>query len=121
MKVLVVDDNAEVRNGLAKVLRRAGFDVYTAGHGLEALAELERRSFDAIVSDIMMPVMDGMRFHETIIQRYPDMARRVLFISAWFDDPKVKSFLDSTGCPVLSKPFDISDFVTRVKQLAGTA
>jgi two-component system cell cycle sensor histidine kinase/response regulator CckA len=118
MRVLVVDDNVGVRNGLAKVLRRAGFEVHTAGHGLEALAELEWRSFDAIVCDISMPVMDGMEFHQAMRERYPDMVRRILFVSAWSDDPKVQSFLDSAGCPVLAKPFEIAEFVARVKEVA---
>lgn len=118
MEVLIVEDNPEVRTGLARVLGRAGFAVSTAENGLEALAELEHRSFHAVVCDIMMPVLDGIRLYELMETQYPTMAQRVLFVSAWFDDPKVQAFLARTQRPVLTKPFEIQQFVSVVRQVA---
>lgn len=121
MKVLVVDDNPEVRAGLARVLQRAGFDVVAAENGLAALAELEREQFAAVVCDIVMPVMDGIRLYEVIVQQYPAVVGKMLFMSASLGDPRVEAFLKATKCPVLAKPFDISEFVGQVRRLAGTA
>lgn len=59
--ILLVEDNHEVRGGLARVLRQEGFEVVTAENGLDALAKLETATFRAIICDIMMPVMDGIR------------------------------------------------------------
>jgi len=115
--VLLVDDNQNVREGLARVLRKSGFAVATAQNGLEALAALEGNSYGAIVCDIMMPVMDGIRLYQLIEARHPDAAKHILFVSAWFDDPEVQSFLDRTGRPVLRKPFEIGDLLKAVREV----
>lgn len=118
MDVLIVEDNADVRAGLAKVLGRAGFEVSTAENGLVALAAIQGRPFHAVVCDIMMPVLDGIRLYELMKEQYPEAASRVLFVSAWFDDPKVQAYLERTERPVLTKPFDIQEFLAVVKRVA---
>lgn len=120
VRVLVVDDNRGVREGLAKVLTLEGFQVTTAENGVAAFAEAQARPFDAIVLDIMMPVLDGMRLYEALATELPEAATRILFVSAWFDDPDVQRFLDRTGQPVLGKPFDIHELVRLIKTLAAT-
>ncbi len=117
--VLVVDDNRGVRDGLAKALSLEGFRVSTAENGLAAFAETEKQPFDAIVLDIMMPVLDGMQLYETLAAEDPKAAKRIMFVSAWFDDPDVQRFLDRTGQPVLGKPFDIHELVRLIRTLAA--
>lgn len=119
LSVLLVDDNQSVREGLARVLRSSGYAVATAENGLEALAALEENRYRAIICDIMMPVMDGIRLYQLIEARHPDAIKHVLFVSAWFDDPEVQSFLDRTGRPVLRKPFEITDFLKAVQEVAA--
>ena len=118
MHLLLADDDVRVRDGLAKVLRRYGFRVETAENGLAAFAELQRRTFDAIVSDIKMPFMDGMRLYERLATDYPESAQRVVFITGYADDLKVHEFLDATGQPLLHKPFDVVDLVRAVRAIA---
>lgn len=117
--VLLVEDNHEVREGLARVLRQWGFEVATAENGLEALAKLEGGTYRAVVCDIMMPVMDGIRLYQLLELRHPQMAKHVMFVSAWFDDPEVQAFLARTGCPILRKPFEINDFIRAVEEVAA--
>ena len=119
MSVLLVDDNQNVREGLARVLRRSGYAVATAENGLEALAALEGNRYRAIICDIMMPVMDGIRLYQLIEARHPDATKHVLFVSAWFDDPEVQSFLTRTGRPVLRKPFEIAELIKAVQDVAA--
>jgi two-component system response regulator MprA len=119
LSVLVVDDNRGVRDGLAKALAVEGFQVRTADNGLAAFAEAQNQAFDAIVLDIMMPVIDGMHLYEALVAEDPAAASRVLFVSAWFDDPDVERFLRRTGRPVVAKPFDIHDIVRRVRLVAA--
>jgi two-component system NtrC family sensor kinase len=119
LSILLVDDNHEVREGLARVLRSSGYTVATAENGLEALTALEADQYRAVICDIMMPVMDGIRLYQLIQARHPDATKHVLFVSAWFDDPEVQSFLTQTGRPVLQKPFDISDFLKAVQEVAA--
>lgn len=117
--ILLVDDNHEVREGLARVLRRSGFEVATAENGLDALAKLEGQDYQAMVVDIMMPVMDGIRLFQILEVAHPRLARRVMFVSAWFDDPDVQAFLARTGRPILRKPFEIPDFIRAVEEVAA--
>lgn len=119
MDVLLADDDVRVRDGLAKVLRRYGFRVETAENGLAAIAELQQKSYDAIVSDIKMPFMDGMRLYERLTADFPESAERVVFITAYADDLEVGEFLDATGQPVLHKPFDVVDLVRAVRAITG--
>ena len=90
MDVLVVDDNRIVRNGLAKLLQSEGYQVAMAEHGLAALLKIQEHPYGVIVCDIMMPVMDGMTLYERLDAEYPAEARRVLFMTAWPDEPQVK-------------------------------
>lgn len=119
LTVLLVEDNHEVREGLARVLRRSGYDVATAENGLDALAKLEGGEFRAVISDIMMPVMDGIRLYQVLEVRHPQVAKHVMFVSAWFDDPEVQAFLARTGRPILRKPFEIPDFIRAVQEVAA--
>lgn len=113
--VLLADDDLRVRDGLAKVLRRYGFRVETAENGVAAFVEIQQKTFDAIVSDIKMPFMDGMRLYERVATDYPETAERVVFITGYADDLEVQEFLDATGQPVLRKPFDVVDLVRAVR------
>ena len=58
-KVLVVEDDRDLRQLFARVLQRSGYETLEAGDGQQALEVLEREYVDVIISDIMMPVMDG--------------------------------------------------------------
>lgn len=118
--VLVVDDNRVVRQGLRKVLAAAGYQVETAANGVEGLLVAERRPPAAIVCDIMMPVMDGMRFFERLAATAPELTRRVLFVTAWADDAAIESFLERSGQPTLQKPFEVPDLLRAVKQVMGS-
>lgn len=119
--VLVIDDNAVVRAGLARVLRRAGYQVTTAPHGLAALLAVGRRPYRAIVCDIMMPVMDGVDFFRETVKLHPEVAARVLFVTAWADEPTIQPLLVETGRPILQKPFEMDEFLSAVRQVASAA
>jgi CheY-like chemotaxis protein len=68
--VLVVDDDADIRESLAHVLAEEGYQVSEAANGLQALAEMERGHPDVVLLDLMMPVMDGWKTLE-ILRRTP--------------------------------------------------
>jgi DNA-binding response OmpR family regulator len=77
-RVLVVDDEANIRLTLATLLRRAGFDVTAAEGGKEAIALLAQQTFDLMVVDLKMPEVDGMQVVATARLRQPDIAIIVL-------------------------------------------
>ena len=119
MDVLIVDDNTRVRSSLARILERAGLVVDTAENGLAAYAEVQIHPYRVIVVDIQMPFMDGIEFYEELRVDYPDLARRVVFVTAWTGEPAIRTFLEDTGRPFLEKPFDVVDFVKVVRHIAA--
>jgi len=69
--LLIVDDEAEIREMLSRHFRYLGYDVSTAEHGVDALSVLDDRKVDIVISDIIMPEMDGIELLRAIRQQYP--------------------------------------------------
>ncbi len=77
-QILIVDDEASIRLTLGALLKRTGYDVTPAENGMEAVALLEKHSFDLMLVDLKMPVMDGMQVVAAARKRQPDIAIIVL-------------------------------------------
>ena len=102
--VLVVDDDAEIREIVATVLEDDGYRVDTASNGAEALRKANDHQPDAVVLDAMMPVMDGWEFLAQWRTRPVEDRAPVLVVSAVRD---WRTALDSGAQGYLSKPFDL--------------
>lgn len=118
-QVLLVDDDPAVRQVVGKALGQAGFQVTAVDNGLAALAAIQTHSFGVVVSDIRMDFLDGMRFYQELEAEYPEVQKRVLFVSAWANDPEVDAFVERTGRPLLRKPFELRDLLDLVKDTAA--
>ena len=117
--VLLVEDNAGVRAFAAEVLSRAGYDVRSAHHGVEAL-ELMRKyesSIDVVVTDVVMPEMGGRPLVEQLRKRRPQLP--VLYVTAYTDDASMIDELKATGARLLEKPFTASQLAEAVASLGG--
>jgi CheY-like chemotaxis protein len=79
--VLVVDDEPEILALLDEVLGREGYAVEVAASGREALARIDGRAFDLIISDVRMPDVDGRELYRLLRAGRPDLADRVLFLT----------------------------------------
>ena len=110
LSVLVVEDDPDTRAGMRKVLVESGFAVTEVDDGLRALEVVAARRFDAIVCDLRLPYLPGGGFYEALVKRDPELARRVIFVSAIAHDPAVRRFLDGTGRPCVAKPFEFASF-----------
>jgi CheY-like chemotaxis protein len=79
-RLLFVDDEAMVLDGLRRALHgmREGWEMRFVESGAAALEALEKERYDAVVSDMRMPMMDGAQLLEEVKQRYPDMVRMIL-------------------------------------------
>jgi CheY-like chemotaxis protein len=104
-RLLIVDDEPEVGALLADILRRDAATIEVAASGREALQRMSEREFDAILTDLRMPEMDGLELYRQIEQRWPQRARLVVFITGDALSPTVQKFLAGTGQPYLEKPF----------------
>ena len=77
--ILVVDDEPSVIRGLTRLLRRDGHTVDTAPNGRMALARLQERAYDLILSDLRMPELDGSGLYQALAQ-YPELQQRFVFL-----------------------------------------
>ena len=95
MNILLVDDEPTYRVLAADFLRTEGWQVFTAGHGGEALDVLAKQKVDVVVSDIYMPVMDGLKFRKAV-REMPAFAQiPFLFISAYDDEYTMTAIKDA--------------------------
>jgi CheY-like chemotaxis protein len=118
MRVLVVDDNVTVRRALVRLLATQGIQAAGAENGEAALVRVQEEDFDVILCDLMMPLMDGMTFYDDLSVLRPDLTSRVIFVSAWVDEPEVKDFLGRTKRPVVPKPFEMPELVRQIRAVA---
>ena len=116
-RVLVVDDEAEIADLMRDFLEGAGYEVATAESGAVALEMLKEVRFDVIVSDLRMPDIDGAALWREVRERWPELARRMLFVTGDTLSRGADSFLAETGCPSLEKPFSRKALLERVKGL----
>ena len=97
MNILIVDDNKEGRYMLESLLKGSGYGFVSAENGIEALEILEKKSINMIISDILMPKMDGFAFCR--ICESDDSLRKIPFIfyTATYTDKKDEEFALSLG------------------------
>ena len=117
MKILVVEDTAEVQRSLTRVLERAGHQVVVAENGLEALAQLGAGTFEAVVCDLALPFLQGNRFYAQLRDDYPALAQRTVFVTGFTGDASAEKFLKGTGQPYLSKPFEASELLAALESV----
>jgi PAS domain S-box-containing protein len=105
-RVLVVDDEPDIADVLAEILRLDGFTVDTASGGRGALELLDDATYELVISDLRMPDMDGPTLFRTLERTRPEVARRMLFVTGDTLSPDASAFVEASGVPVIEKPFD---------------
>ena len=112
-KLLVVDDEPNIRELLSTSLRFAGFEVVSAGNGREALVAAEEHSPDLAVLDVMLPAMDGF----TVTRRLRAAGKHfpVLFLTAKDDTEDKVTGLTVGGDDYVTKPFSLDEVVARIR------
>lgn len=115
--ILLVDDEAGVRDLIATVLRRRGYNVLTASDGSNALSvvEAQAQSINLIITDVVMPVMGGREFAERARALLPNVP--TLFISGYHEDSIFREGLLPPGTRMLQKPFILDELVQVVEEL----
>lgn len=111
-KILVVEDEVQLRQLIVEYLTDEGYETVAAGDGLEALKLLEKRACDMIVTDVMMPKMDGFTLAERV--RKNDEAIPILFLTALGDKPSKKLGFKLGIDDYMTKPFDLDELAFRV-------
>jgi two-component system cell cycle response regulator CpdR len=116
-KILLAEDDESMRLYLARALERVGYLVTSVDRGTAALPLLEAESFDLLLTDIVMPEMDGIELAQKAAVMAPQM--RVMFITG-FAAVALKAGKAAPEAKVLSKPFHLRDLVAEVDRLFQT-
>jgi two-component system NtrC family sensor kinase len=103
--ILIVDDEPEIREALAEILTVARHRVVTASSGREALERMAAEHYDAILTDIRMPDLDGRALYQEIERRWPRHAGRIVFVTGDTLASALREFVSESGRPVIEKPF----------------
>ena len=122
LKVLIVDDSSVMRKIIERALRQAGLnlgDVLEASNGAEGLAEAKKGGLDIILSDINMPVMDGLEFLKNLASVDAARGVPVVMITTEGSEARVVEALSAGAKGYLRKPFTPEQVKDRVTPLLG--
>ena len=114
--ILLVEDEAELRNVNAEFLSSLGYTVVCAGGGPEALAMLDTAgSIDLVITDVVMPKMSGREFAEQLLLLRPNT--RLLYVSGYPDDVVLQNGISMHGMLYLQKPYSLKELACKVQTL----
>jgi two-component system NtrC family sensor kinase len=108
-RLLVVDDEASLASGLARLLHRDGYRVDTVANGRLALTQLEAHAYDLILCDVRMPELDGPSLYRLVERQQPHLCQRFIFLTGDTLEPVTQAFLEASGTLCLPKPFTIAE------------
>lgn len=113
--ILVVDDEASLREMTAEILMQSGYQVHTAANGREALELLKTQSVDILFSDILMPEMDGHELARQVRQQFPQI--KIQLVSGYSQVGDAAHERDELYEKLLHKPFNSDDVLRCIKEL----
>ena len=116
--VLLVDDNEATRTLITAILQR-DFHVHTAMDGMDAIERLRTNQYATILLDLRMPQYDGFSVLDFLKANAPDMLRNVLVVTAVLTQKETDRAKAYGVCDIITKPFDVENFLERVKKCAG--
>jgi two-component system cell cycle response regulator CpdR len=115
MKILLAEDDNDMRRFLVKALENAGYDVASFDNGLSAYNRLREEPFELLLTDIVMPEMDGIELARKATELDPDI--KVMFITGFAAVALNPDSQAPRDAKVLSKPFHLRDLVTEVDKM----
>jgi CheY-like chemotaxis protein len=113
--ILVVDDEELIRNLIVTVLSKLGHQCVTAMDGSDALAKLRENKFDAVITDIRMPQMDGIMLTREISKQYPGVP--VMVMTAYDEEYSMGTAISVGAREFIRKPFSLNEFVIRLHKM----
>jgi two-component system cell cycle response regulator CpdR len=114
LRILLAEDEDAMRQYLARALEKHGYEVVSVDRGTDAVPLLESEHFDLLLSDIVMPEMDGIELAQRCNEVSP--MTKVMFITG-FAAVTLKASNEQPTAKVLSKPFHLRDLVLEVERI----
>lgn len=118
-RILIAEDDEAVREFLTRGLKSRGHEVSVAADGLEALDRLGRQSFDLLLTDIVMPLMDGIELSLKAAKDYPGL--RIILMTAYAAERQRAHNLDVLAHEVVNKPFGLDQICRAIDKALGAA
>jgi CheY-like chemotaxis protein len=115
-RVLIVDDDPNVIKGLIESLKSEGCSIDTAVDGLEGFEKIASDEYDLIISDVMMPGLNGQKLYKYMSEVKPQLIHRCILITGAMND-ELEAFCKSVNLPFLNKPFSTSDLKSLIFSL----
>ena len=118
-RILVLEDDDQLRPTLVSILREEGYIVEEARRGLEAVELLEEEvgGVDLVVSDVVMPEMDGPTMLAQMRQKNPDL--KIIFVSGYAEESVRRDIEDDQSVDFLPKPYSLDQINSKVKEVLG--
>lgn len=113
-QILIAEDDLAVRSFVSRALEQKGFDVTAVGDGVQALEALQTNGFDLLVTDIVMPGLDGIGLALRVTRDYPDLP--VLLMTGYSAEQQRAYDLEELICKVLIKPFTLKQICDAVEE-----
>lgn len=116
-RILVADDEPSIRNFLERGLGHAGYSVRTVADGNAALQALQEERFDILLTDIVMPDLDGVTLALKVARDYPQT--KILMMTGYSDQRERAHNLDVLFHDVIGKPFGLDDILDIIGRAAA--
>ncbi len=117
-QVLVIEDDYELANLLNEVLTFENCTVDIASNGMEGLEKLRAGNYDAVVCDLMLPLLDGESLYKQAVQKAPYMAERFLFMTGQAGrQAGLTDFIHRTPNALIEKPFEVDAFRAAIREV----
>jgi DNA-binding response OmpR family regulator len=117
MKALIIDDNDSIRQMYQLFLENMGFTTEVAENGSVGFHKIQNSDYDVIVSDMDMPVVNGMEFYQLVSSYRPHLLDRIVFSTGNGFNGEYKNFFGQISCPVLYKPFPLNELENTILSL----
>ena len=114
IRILLAEDDEAMRTYLKRALEQAGYSVSAVGNGMDAIPLLENEVFDLLLSDIVMPELDGIELAQRCNEISP--GTKVMFITG-FAAVALRVSRETSNAKMLSKPFHLRDLVLEVERM----
>jgi len=115
LKILIVDDEEMMCSFLVSLLSKRGHECQTARDGIEALEKIKKGSFDSAVTDVVMPLMDGITLTRELLKLYPNLP--IMIMTGHADDHSAETAIAAGAREFIRKPFFIDEFILRFDKM----
>jgi len=114
-RILIVDDEGPIKNLLVTFLTSQGHQCDTAMNGVEALKKANQHHYDAVITDIAMPEMDGIALTQKLSQRFSHLS--IMVMTGFYDEYSADNAVAAGAREFIKKPFPLTEFHTRFQRM----